>query len=317
VWIHGSRAKIGIVITILEIDENRLPEWVATMKAADDWTGTVEDYVDWRRQARHGTWFLASEDGRNVGAAFGIGGWHEPPGVARGEVRVIADARGRGTGSALLERLGAWAAGLGYGELLGEVRETDAESIAWTERRGYVEVGRNSKLVLDLAGVEAPGIEPPEGIEIVTWAERPDLAAGMYAVAREAYPDIPGGEDEVMASFDDWLSADMQGSGDRPEATWIAVAGEDVVGYAKLSISNARPGVVMHDITGVLRTWRGRGIASALKRAEIAWAVETGATKLETSNEERNTPIRRLNERHGYKLEPGQVTVRGPISAAP
>jgi GNAT superfamily N-acetyltransferase len=121
------------VITILEIDENRLPEWVATMKAADDWTGTVEDYVDWRRQARHGTWFLASEDGRNVGAAFGIGGWHEPPGVARGEVRVIADARGRGTGSALLERLGAWAAGLGYGELLGEVRETDWRT---SRRRG-------------------------------------------------------------------------------------------------------------------------------------------------------------------------------------
>ena len=75
----------------------------------------------------------------------------------------------------------------------------------------------------------------------------------MYAVACEAYPDIPGAEDEVMMSFDEWLSADMSGTGDRPEATWAALADGEVVGYAKLVISNARPGVVIHDITGVLR----------------------------------------------------------------
>jgi GNAT superfamily N-acetyltransferase len=70
---------------------------------------------------------------------------------------------------------------------------------------------------------------------------------------------------------------------------------------------------VIHDMTGVLRAWRGRGIASALKRAEIAWAVESGATKLETSNEERNAPIQALNEKHGYRRQPGEITVRGPI----
>ena len=299
---------------IREIGQDELPRWVETMKAADDWTGTVEDYVDWRRQAREGTWFLASEGGRDVGAAIGIGGWHEPPGVARGEVRVVPGARGHGFGDELLRRLGAWAAGFGYRELLGEVRETDPGSVAWTERRGYAEVGRNAKLVLDLAGVEAPAIDPPDGIEIVTWAERPELARGIYGVAVEAYPDVPGAEDEVMAGFDEWLSVDMQGSGDRPEATWVALADGEVVGYAKLSISSARPGVIMHDMTGVRRSWRGRGIASALKRAEIAWAVESGATQLETSNEERNAPIQSLNAKHGYRRQPGQITVRGPIA---
>jgi GNAT superfamily N-acetyltransferase len=58
---------------------------------------------------------------------------------------------------------------------------------------------------------------------------------------------------------------------------------------------------------------RRRGIAGALKRAEIRWAKENGFTRLETMNEERNEPIRRLNERHGYRLEPGKVTVRGPV----
>ena len=104
----------------------------------------------------------------------------------------------------------------------------------------------------------------------------------------------------------------MQGAGDRPEATFVALADGAVVAYAKLSLSLARPTVAMHDITGVRRAWRGRGIAGALKRAEIAWAKENGNQRLETMNEERNEPIRRLNERHGYVLAPGEITVRGP-----
>jgi GNAT superfamily N-acetyltransferase len=300
---------------IHEIEDVELERWVAMMRAVDQDTGTVEDYVDWRRQAQQTVWLLASDDGRDVAAGIGVAGWHEPPGVARGDIRVVESARGHGLGSALLARLGGWAGELGYGQLSGEVREVDAESIAWTERRGYVEVGRNSRLVLDLSPVEAPEIEPPPGVEVTTWAERPELIRDVYTVACEAYPDVPGEEDEVMPSFEQWLSMDMQGAGDRPEATFVALAGEEVAGYAKLSLSNARPGVAMHDMTGVRRSWRGRGIAGSLKRAEIAWAKRNGFTRLETANEERNEPIRRLNQRHGYVPEPGHIVVRGPIVA--
>ena len=159
-----------------------------------------------------------------------------------------------------------------------------------------------------------PTVHAPDGIDVVSWAERPDAAAGMYAVALEAYPDVPGEEDAEVAPFEEWLAMDMQGAGDRPEATFVALAGDDVVAYAKLSLSLARPTVAMHDMTGVLRAWRGRGIARALKAAEIAWAMENGYERLETQNEERNEPIRRLNERYGYVVEPGSVTVRGPVA---
>ena len=64
----------------------------------------------------------------------------------------------------------------------------------------------------------------PEGIELVTWANRPDLAEGMYAVAREAYPDVSGEEDAEIAPFAEWLAMDMQGAGDKPEATLVALA---------------------------------------------------------------------------------------------
>jgi len=298
---------------IREITEDALERWIATAKAALDEADTVEGYLDWKRQARETIWLLASDGGRDVGTAIGVGGWHSPEGVARAEVRVVAEARGSGVGSALLGELSGWARGLGYAELTGPVKEEDPSSLAWAARRGFVEVGRNSLLVLDLKAIESPRVEPPDGVEIVTWAERPGAERAMYEVARESYPDVPGEDDAVMAPFEEWLSMDMQGAGDRPEATFLAVADGEVVAYAKLALSRARPAVAMHDMTGVRRAWRGRGVARALKAAEIAWAKESGYERLETQNEERNEPIRRLNERFGYVVTPGSVTVRGPI----
>ena len=255
---------------IREIAEDELERWIATAKAALDEADTVEGYLDWKRQARETIWLLASDEGRDVGTAIGVGGWHSPEGVARGEVRVVAEARGSGVGSALLGELSGWARGLGYAELIGPVKEDDPASLAWAARRGFVEVGRNSLLVLDLTAIDAPRVEPPDGIELVTWAERPGAEREMYEVAREAYPDVPGEDDAVMAPFEEWLSMDMQGAGDRPEATFLALADGEVVAYAKLSLSLARPAVAMHDMTGVRRAWRGRGVARALKAAEIA-----------------------------------------------
>jgi GNAT superfamily N-acetyltransferase len=302
-------------VEIREIQEDELGRWVEAMRAGLDEADTVEGYVDWKRQSRETVWLLASEGERDVGAAIGIGGWHAPDGVARGEVRVAPDARGHGAGSALLAGLSAWATGLGYSELMGPVKEVDDASLRWTERRGFVEVGRNSVLALDLTAIDPPEVVAPEGVAIVSWAERPDAAPGMYEVAREAYPDIPGEEDTEVEPFEQWLSMDMQGAGDRPEATFLALARGEVVAYAKLSLSRARPTVAMHDITGVKRAWRGRGIAGARKAAVIAWAIENGYERLETQNEERNEPIRRLNQRHGYVVEPGSITVRGPVGS--
>jgi hypothetical protein len=54
---------------------------------------------------------------------------------------------------------------------------------------------------------------------------------------------------------------DMQGADDRPEATFVALVDGEVVAYAKLALSRARPAAAMHDMTGVRRAWCGCGIA--------------------------------------------------------
>ena len=232
------------------------------------------------------------------------------------DVCVLPTRRLQGVGSTLYRELSAWAREHGCSTLEAWIEEVDADSLAFAARRGFAEIGRDSRLELDVTQIEAPIVEPPPGIEITTWAERPELARGMYEVALEAWPDIPGNEDDAVGLFEEWLANELGGAADRPEATFVALAGEVVVGYAKFHLTDARPTVAIHDITGVKRAWRNRGIARALKQAEIAWAKQAGYERLQTRNELRNEPIRRLNEQFGYRELPGMVFLRGPLESA-
>jgi GNAT superfamily N-acetyltransferase len=302
------------VLGIREIAADELQELVAVSRAAMPREhASVSTFVDWRAQAGEMVWMLAERDGETVGAGFALTGWHTPPHRAIGASLVLPDRRGAGVGIAVLDAIEGWAGDQGATELEGAVSEDDERSLAWAAGRGYTEVGRNSRLVLDLTAIDPPAPAPPEGIEIVTWAARPELAPGLYEVAREAVPDIPGEEEDDIGTLEEWLARDMSGDSDDPGAVFVAVASGEVAGFAKLSLLRERTDRAFHDLTGVRRSYRGRGIAAALKRAQIGWAKANGYTSLQTSNEVRNEPIRRLNERHGYVLEPGVVIVRSVI----
>jgi GNAT superfamily N-acetyltransferase len=276
---------------------------------------TLEELRAFKAAIPESQHFLALEDTDVVGAGVarveprisdrkGAGGW----------LLVDRQARRSGVGSALYSAISDWARERGFEWIEGSVRDNEPESFAWVKRRGFAEDRRESGLELDLTTIDPPDVAAPDGIEIVPWSERPDLTRGLYEVACEAYPDVPGDESDPMEPFEDWLAHDMRGPSDPPEATFVALAGDEVVGYAKFSLPKARPTVAWHDITAVKRAWRGRGIAGALKRAEIRWAKDAGYEKLYTMNEVRNAPIRKLNERYGYRPAPGRIFVIGPLA---
>ena len=301
---------------IREIGADELVAFVDVLTRAmpREETGGVAGLVDWRRQAADMIWLLAEKDDKVAGAGYALTGWHTPPHRGIGAALVVPEHRGHGIGDVLRSELERWSAERGITELEGPVAEEDDGSLAWASARGYEEAGRNSKMVLDLTAIEAPAVEPPLGIEIVTWAERPELAEGLWEVAREASPDIPGEEETDVGPLEEWLDRDMRGGGDRPEAVFVALEDGEVLGYAKLAFSEETTERAFHDLTGVKRAHRGRGIAAVLKAAQIAWAKEQGYAALQTSNEVRNAPIRHLNQKHGYVLEPGVVIVRRALA---
>jgi len=294
-------------------EDDDLREWVDVVNAADVWG--VPSFEDTRHlRGLHpgrmdGVLWL---DGQAVGAAFvrPLGeASTEPCGVAGLWVRPAF--RRRGLGSRLHAAVSEHARRLGLRELDIEAHESQPDAVTYLERRGYVEVQRQIELALSLDGVPMPDVNPPAGITIVTRAARPDLLPGMYQVAREAVADIPGEEGGDVGSFEAWLAADM----DRPihthDLTFIAMQGDEVVGYAVLQ--RGRDGVAFHSLTGVRRVFRGRGIASALKRAQVAGAKRGGFRRLVTENVVENAPIRHLNEVMGYEPVGSVGLFRGPL----
>jgi GNAT superfamily N-acetyltransferase len=266
------------------------------------------------RQSRAFAVFVAELDGELAGGAHvRVATYTDKPHC---KVYVLAGRRGRGVGQALLEAVDAWCVDRGATAFTSWIADDDPDSLAWAERRGFEERWRERFVELDLTTFTPRPVEPPTGVEIVTWAERPEITRGLYDVACEALPDIPDSEDEQIEPFDEWLSIHMQGPQDRADATFAAIADEEVVGWAKLSFWDAKPDTPFHDLTGVKRAWRGRGIARALKHAQLNWAKAEGFRRLRTAMVHRNEPIQRLNEELGYRPIPGRIVVEGPTSGS-
>ncbi len=294
-----EQASLGVYNAVWPTD-------AVTMAEVESFRRSQLDYVD----------FLARIDGEPAGSGVGTVGPHRPDQVTA-ITAVLPVQRRRGIGTALYGAISRWAAERGLDTLVARVPDDDPDSLAFAQKRGFVQVTHEKGLVLPLAEVEAPPVDLPEGVEIVTWAARPAIERGLYEVALEAYPDIPGQEDDAVEPFEGWLEHEMRGSGDRPDATLVAISGDEVIGYAKFSLTEAQPKTAHHDLTAVKRAWRGRGIAGALKAAQIGWAKEHGYEELRTRNEERNEPIRRLNARLGYRPGPGLIFVEGLLIGPP
>jgi len=71
-----------------------------------------------------------------------------------------------------------------------------------------------------------------------------------------------------------------------------------------------------HDMTAVARAWRGRGLAGALKRATIGWAIGNGLDTLESGNDIDNVAMRAVNARLGYRPIADRLVLRGPAVGA-
>jgi mycothiol synthase len=209
----------------------------------------------------------------------------------------------------------AWREACGKARTLGKsglevwTTEDHSDVVAFFERRGYEEVRRYLRFTLDLDAAPDPG-EPQW--QLTTLAERPELLPQVYEVARETYVDQPGREDAEIGPMEVWRT---WGYDPHPkDAFVVALADDQVVGFGFLAVDGDE---AEHQMTGVARAWRKRGIAEAIKCAHIRWAKANGLRVLRTANEVRIPAIRRLNERYGYRREPAEIVMRGPLIRQP
>jgi mycothiol synthase len=294
---------------------------VAVANAAYPERGTTVEEMRWAEgQYPGGARFLAElPDGRPVGTASVGRIYVHPPeyDALWSEITVLPDVRRQGIGRGLLAAVSSVGRERGKSSLHIPASESRPEGIAFLVHRGYTEFERTKAVRLELRDLAPPPIDPPAGTSVTTLAERPDLVPGVYAVALEALPDVPGDDRMTAGDLEEFRARDV----DRPGVPWdgfFVALGEagDVLGYASILVAPGRPDVGFHDLTAVRRSARGRGIAGALKRATIGWAIERGFIGLEADNDEVNLPMRAINLRLGYRPLPDNVLMRGSTSRA-
>ena len=275
---------------------------------------TMDDVAAWEAAMRDTGDFLALLDGEPAGSGA-VAIMPTNAEMVFALITVLGRSRRRGAGSALYRAASEWARERGRDALETRIAEDDDESLAFASRRRFEEVSRNGKLVLDLAAADIPAVEAPPGVDVVTLAERPDLDDALYEIYCEAMPDIPGVGEWTPPSRDHFVRHHLNAPGARADAIFVALADGEPAGYAKFRFTDAQPGVAAHQMTGVKRAHRGRGIAGALKRAQLAWAKANAFERVETENETRNEPILRLNSNLGFRPAPGYVFMRGPLAS--
>jgi GNAT superfamily N-acetyltransferase len=170
--------------------------------------------------------------------------------------------------------------------------------------REYEEVRRYAISELDVASARDLGA--PE-LEIVAFADRPELADELYAIARTAYPDQFGREGTYIG--EEWYEWGLRAH--PPESYLIALEDGRALGYGYLEHEGDEWRV---GFMAIAREARGRGVAGAIKRAQTAWAKEHGLTSLRTANEVRLVGLIDLNRRIGYRPLYEEIVLRGPLA---
>ena len=133
----------------------------------------------------------------------------------------------------------------------------------------------------------------------------------MYEVGVEAARDIRARRTNEP-SFESWAAFELERPSRDLALCFIALVKGRVVGFASLDVF---PDDVF-GLTAVSRDWRGRGVGTALKRSQIAAARERGFRRLLTESQQGNEPMRRLNEKLGFRPEPtlSTIVLRGPVA---
>lgn len=262
---------------------------------------------------------MAMVDGGVVGVGvYGHSMWTFEPGQYFVRTLVHPDHQRQGIGSAiyndLMDRLGE----LGDASvLIADTREDQPHAIRFLEKRGFMVNLREPISRLDVTSFDKSPFEgalaraASNNIRTATLRELleedADCWRKVYELDWEVTQDIPSPYPFTKQDFDTYVKRNTdERRGFHPDAWIIAIdtsTGDAIGEYVGLSmflLSEADPRKLHTGLTGVLRTHRRKGIATALKVRAIQFAQSYGASVIETENEEHN-PMYNLNVALGFR----------------
>lgn len=230
-------------------------------------------------------------------------------------VNVVVDPahRQQGIGTQLWQDLLNYLQAQGADALLAEVQEGDPAHYRFAEKRGFTPRTHQFRAILDLQHfdeakfalitpqVEAMGIRLAAFVDV---AQSEENIRKLYNINGVAALDDPA-SDGAYINYENYKKVVFGASWFQPEGQMIALAGDKFVGLSAISYNAAEQiGYIM--ISGVDAAYRNRKIMQALKLRAINYARAKGATRVVTSVETVNAPMRHINQKFGFVEEPGK-----------
>ena len=235
-----------------------------------------------------------------AGTRCGLAAIVEFEGMPRPMVSVVVDRRhrGAGVGSRLMADLDPH---VSADEAAAGMPDDDEASLSIARHWGFEVLGHGVESVIDLA--ERPlAPELPAGVRL------------LEAQASNLPPDVASALEAFLGQVGDYPEAAIYGNTlsnevvrqMTPEAIWLlTVDGEGVLAGTALDPRDGGEWYVL--FTASAPRARGRGLARAVKQAAHRQAYDAGARAVRTTNEDRNAPMRALNEAMGYRRVSGDL----------
>ena len=262
---------------------------------------------------------LVELDGKPIGlGVYAQSEWSYQPGKYYIYCGIDPNFRGRGMGSVLYDFILKKLDEFGDVNLLTtDTREDEPDTIRFLEKRGFVQTIREPISRLDVVSFDDSRFETTfqcvmdANIKLCAVAELqecdPNCWRKIYELDWAVTQDIPSSSPFTKPEYETYVNQ-MKDTrrGHHPEGFVIAVAPSDTdeygdyVGLSILHTNEANPTKLYTNVTGVLRSHRRMGIATAMKVRAIQFAREYGATEIETENEE-NNPMFDLNAALGFR----------------
>lgn len=284
-----------------------------------EYPDTVEEWKegDDRRSAKV-KWgrFLAEIDGAPVGlAAYGQSLFLYHPNRFWIDVDVLPECRREGIGTALYNHLLDKLSPYEPATLWSSTREDFTGGVYFLSKNGFEEVMREWESRLDPSTVNLADWSRYEsrvaqnGIQLKTVRELesdPDRDHKLYEMEWAIEQDVPAPKPPTKMPFDEWQKIWTR-TNLIPDAWWIGVQDGQYVGQTNLWTSQAREDVLYTGLTGVIRSHRRMGIASALKVQAVRYAQENGIGEVRTWNEANNEWMLDINVRLGFVRQPTHI----------
>jgi mycothiol synthase len=220
---------------------------------------------------------------------------------------------GRGIGTALYASLEQVALARNPLCLWTSVREGQVRAVRFFERNGFSVLRRTwrSQLEVNEAAVHAIPDRSrelaAEGVRFTSLVEegwaRDDVRHRVYDLGMAASADVPRAGEFEPVPYEQWVQIDVENPRSIPEGFLLAAVGDAYVGLTILQEISNRTDALHVGFTGTDPKFRGRGIASELKRRSVAFARNRGVRYLITNNDSLNHPMWAINQKLGFQRQ--------------